>query len=263
MNLPQPCAYVGDVVHKRLRPVEHALRYRVFSLFLDVDRLNETAGKLRFFSYNRFNLFSVHDRDFGTSDGRALGDYVRDTLSKAGMPHDNARIFMLCYPRMLGYAFNPLTTYYTIRNERLSAVIYEVSNTFGDRRSYVIPVQEGASDAVHAQACAKQLYVSPFNEVEGHYGFRINLPADDVILGVNLRTADGPLMKAYFQGSKRSLTDRFLVRALIAFPFQSLKVIGGIHYEALKLWLKGLRISPRPKAPKHPVSVPQSQEKTA
>ena len=264
MSGPQTCAYVGEVVHKRLRPVEHALRYNVFSLLLDVDKLADTSKKLRLFSYNRFNVFSVHDRDFGQSDGRVLGEYARSTLAKAGICAEDARIFMLCYPRVLGYAFNPLTTYYVIREHALSAVIYEVSNTFGDRRSYVIPVDEAmAGTPTKAQTCAKQLYVSPFNKVEGHYGFRINLPADDVILGVNLRTSDGPLMKAYFTGEKRALTDGFLARALIAFPFQSLKVISGIHYEALKLWLKGLRITPRPKAPKHPVSVPQSQEKTA
>jgi DUF1365 family protein len=167
-----------------------------------------------------------------------------------------ARIAILCYPRILGYAFNPLTTYFVHdRSGRLRLMIYEVNNTFGERHTYVLPVDGTGADGTVAQETRKVFYVSPFNQVEGRYGFRVTPPADTVALGVSLKTAEGPLLKAHFRGDRRPLTDKTLLAATARMPLMTLKVMAGIHIEAARLWLKGLRIVRRPKPPAEPFSI--------
>jgi DUF1365 family protein len=125
-------------------------------------------------------------------------------------------------------------------------MIYEVNNTFGGRTSYVLPAAD--SQEIISQNCDKALYVSPFNRVDGHYGFHVAPPAESLSLGITLTTAEGPCLKAYFSGRRRELSDRTLARQFFAIPLLPFKVIGGIHFEALKLWIKGLRLQPRPRA---------------
>jgi DUF1365 family protein len=247
----QSAIYAGHVVHKRLRPKVHELRYRVFALLLDLDRIDETARGLRLFSHNRFNLVSFYDSDHADRSGRPAGEQVRALLAGSGIAGENLRILALCYPRILGYVFNPLTTYFCVDAAgRLQAVVYEVSNTFGERRSYVLPVGGQSADGAVHQTCAKQLYVSPFNTDTGRYTFHLHLPEEEVTVGVNLRDESGPLLKAHFHGTRQRLDDRSLARHLVRFPLLTLKVIVAIHYEALRLWLKGLKLTTRtPAAP--------------
>jgi uncharacterized protein len=241
----ESCVYVGWVVHQRVRPKPHALRYRVFSLLLDVDRIDEIAGRLTLFSHNRWNVLSFHDRDHGDRISTPVADHARTTLAAADLSHAGARIMLLCYPRVLGYGFNPISVYYGYTVEdRLGAVIYEVNNTFGERRSYVVPIAAAASGdttgAVHAHGCGKQLYVSPFTDMQGRYSFRLTDPGDTLVLGINLRDDDGPLLRTHFRGDARPLTDAVLGRLLWSLPLQSFKVVAAIHFEAVKLWLKGV-----------------------
>lgn len=244
--------YLGSVVHKRLRPVQHALSYRVFSVFLDCDRLDQTATKLRLFSHNRFNLFSLYDRDHG--DGTRLSEYLLRVASASGLGADVKRFMMLCYPRILGYAFNPITVYFGLdKTGEVALMIYEVNNPFGHRKSYVLPVSGGGDDLI-AQSCRKRLYVSPFNTDTGSYRFAVKPPRESVTIGVALTTDLGPTMKAHFHGKRHELTDSNLLKALMKTGWMTLKVTAAIHYEALKLWLKGLRIVARPGPPQDPIS---------
>ncbi|MGI9481734.1 MAG: DUF1365 domain-containing protein [Hyphomicrobiales bacterium] len=262
MSLPAISAYTGSVVHKRLHPVIHALKYRVFTLLLDVDRLEETSRNLRFFSHNGFNLFSLYDSDHGPGDGTAISTHVRGLLGHLTAERDIKKIMMLCYPRVLGYVFNPLTVYLAMDGAGgIQAVIYEVNNTFGGRKAYVVPVSpEDTANDVIAQSCRKELYVSPFNDTEGEYGFRITRPDEHMCVGVSLRGRDGPFFKAYFAGAREELTDRFLLMSMLRFPLQTYKVIASIHFEALKLWLKGLRIKSRePAADYSPIDTTSSR----
>ena len=153
---------------------------------------------------------------------------------------------MLCYPRVLGYVFNPLTVYFGLDAAgAVRAALYEVTNTFGQRKTYALSVA-GTGETI-ALSCPKSLYVSPFNDVSGTYSFRLTPPdAPDLTVGVALRTEDGPLLNAYFAGTQSALTDRALLWALARTGLLTLKVIVGIHWEALKLWAKGLRLQPRP-----------------
>lgn len=253
-GLPESGLYRGTVVHRRLRPVRHALRYRVFSILFDCDRLDQLDKGLRFFSRNRFNLFSLHDSDHG--DGTSLEGYLARVAAEAGMGETVERFLMLCYPRVLGYVFNPLTVYYGLDAAgRTRLVVYEVNNTFGERKSYVLPCDEDADSRVIAQSCRKRLYVSPFNDVSGQYSFHLTPPGeDDLTVGVALRTAEGPLLNAYFHGLKRPLSDAELLKALASNGLMTVKVMAGIHWEALKLWLKGVKLVPRPPRPDTPVS---------
>lgn len=256
-GLPQSALYVGRVEHRRVTPVAHALGYDVFALLADIDALPEMTRKLRFFSLNRFNLFSLYERDHGARDGRTISAYIRDLLKDRPEARDVARIFMLAYPRVLGFVFNPITTYYAYdAGGILKMMVYEVTNTFGDRTTYVIPVENDHID----QGCFKQMWVSPFNKVEGEYGFHGSAPGESLALGVSLKDSDGPKLKAWFRARRIPLADGELLRLFARMPFLTLKVVLAIHWEALKLWLKGLSYVRRPEPPKPVFHVPRSKE---
>lgn len=248
-------AYVGHVVHKRLRPRRHGFRYRVFCLNLDVDEIDALDARLRLFSRNRRNLLSFHDADFGCRDGTPVATHARRVLTDAGLAHAGHRIALLCYPRLFGYVFNPLSVYFCHdASGRLAAVIYEVSNTFGERRSYVIPASpEG--HLLHAQRCSKEMYVSPFTDAEGTYDFHIAPPREEVVVGVALRGPDGPSLKTHFRGRQMSLSDGSILRLVARHPLMTFKVITAIHFEALRLWLKRVPVFAHTRSPAFAVSI--------
>lgn len=231
-------AYVGSVVHKRLRPQHHAFQYRVFALCLDVDEIDTMSDRLWLFSRNRRNLLSFFDRDLGRKDGSPVGDFARALLADAGLAHAGRRVELLCYPRLLGFVFNPLSVYFCYdAKDRLAAIIYEVSNTFAERRNYVLPVVHRDGPVV-AQACAKAMYVSPFTSPDGTYGFRMLEPGDEVVVGVSLRDDEGPSLKTHFRGARRALSDAAIVGLVARHPLMTFKVVAAIHFQALRLWLK-------------------------
>jgi DUF1365 family protein len=247
--MPETCLYHGEVVHRRLNPVRHELRYRVFNLFADVDRLEDMSKRLRLFSYNRFNLFSILDRNHGPGDGTPIQEHAWRLVREAEGGEQVSRVFMFCYPSVLGYVFNPLTVYYGFDVlDRLRLMIYEVNNTFGGRHSYVVPV-----GGELAQRAPKNFFVSPFNAVEGQYIFHFATPSERIALGVALSVAERPMLNAYVSGVRGRLCDSALLRSFIGVPFLTLKVIGAIHLQALRLWWKGLPFKKRPQAPNHTV----------
>jgi uncharacterized protein len=254
VNAISTCLYVGEIVHRRLSPVRHELRYKVYNLFIDVNEIDDAAKRLKFLSYNRFNLFALSDVKFGAGDGTSIKNHAWSLVKQSQNGQNIKRIFMFCYPSVLGRIFNPLTTYYCFdADDHLQLMIYEVSNTFGERHSYVVPV-----DGTNSQSCEKRFYVSPFNKVEGHYDFTIAPPHDQLKLGIRLTDSNGPCLNAWFVGSREKLTDRALLRSFFSLPFLPFKILGGIHWEALKLWLKGMRLQRRPKPLQPPVSFAQS-----
>jgi len=241
--------YCGAVVHERRRPKRHRLRYNVFTLLLDLDELPEIDRQMRLFSYNRFAPLSFHDKDHGPATGAELKPWVEDRLAEAGVETDGGAIRLLCYPRVLGYVFNPLSVYFCYEQSgELAAILYEVCNTFQERHTYVIPVADDGR-AVVRQSCAKSLYVSPFIGMDAAYRFRIVPPAAKVSVTIRQEDAEGLLLAASFFGARENLTQWSLMRCFWGLPLLSLKIILGIHWEALKMWLKGFPIykhSPSP-----------------
>lgn len=247
------CLIDGRVWHTRLRPKAHKLSYRVFALLLDVDRLDEFDRSCRLFSRNRFNLLSFHDRDAGARDGLSVADHARRTLADAGHPATHgAQISLLTYPRVLGYTFNPLSVYFCRdASGDLRSVIYEVSNTYGERISYVLSAGE-ARDGIHAHACGKAMDVSPFTPRAGaRYDFRLRLELARLTVGVQLRDGAGALIKTHFSGAATPATDGRLIALCLRQPLMTGKVMAAIHYEALKLYLKGVPLVRRQPNPRY------------
>ena len=240
--------YFGAVMHARLRPVGHRFSYRVMSLLIDLDRLDEADRQSGLFGVNRAALYSFHEKDHGPRDGSSIRAYVERCATAHGIDLSGGRVELLCYPRLLGYGFNPLSVYFCHRaGGELALVIYEVRNTFGEMHPYVLPIRLGEwSDAGLRQQQEKLFYVSPFVPMAMHYHFRVLPPSDMVKLRILETDRDGPLLAATFNGRRRALTSPNLLRSFFALPLVSLKIMAAIHWEALRLWLKGARLVLRP-----------------
>lgn len=234
----------------RMRPREHRFTYRVFNLLVDIDRLDALDRMSALFSVNRFNLVSFHERDHHDGEAPTLRAYIDNLIGKAGLDRP-AKIWLLCYPRVANYVFNPISVYFCHGSDgEISALIYEVRNTFGEKHCYVCPVAgDQVSPASIRQERAKALYVSPFIPMDMRYLFRINPPQDSVRIRILEMDEEGPLLSATFSGDRRPLKSAVLTRELVRAGFLTLKITAGIHVEALKLWLKGTRLVARPKPP--------------
>ena len=233
--------YRGKVMHARWRPLQHRFTYEVMSLLIDLDRLDDADRQSRLFGVNRAAIFSFHECDHGSHNGAKLSQYVRQLAAARGIDLSGGRVLLLCYPRVLGYVFNPLSIYFCYRpSGELALLIYEVRNTFGGMHSYVVPVLEAPVGRAIRQTQAKEFYVSPFMEMEMHYRFSISPPARHVRVRILQRNEQGAMFAAAFFGRRRRLTDPQLLSVFFGLPFFTFKVIAAIHWEALRLWIKGV-----------------------
>jgi hypothetical protein len=245
--------YVGCTTHARFKPQPHKFRYGVFQILVDIDRSEEAFQGLRTLSVGRFGLFSFEARDHGYRDGRSLRTWVEAQLATARTPATAATIRLLCFPRILGFVFNPLSIFFVHDAEdRLEAVIYEVNNTFGQTHAYVTPAT-GEGD--QRQEAEKVFYVSPFYGVEGGYRFRLSPPSEGFDLVICKHMAGETDFVATLNAERRPLTDAALMRLFFAMPFMTLGVVAAIHWEALRLWVKGATFHSRPRGPRSSVSV--------
>lgn len=254
--------YVGHVMHRRTRPRRHQLRYRLFSLLLDLDEVDGLAGRLRLFSHNRFNLFALHDRDYAGGKREPLRAQVERHLAAAGMDLRGGAIQLLTMPRILGFAFNPLSVYFCHdRRGDLRAVLYEVNNTFGQRHSYLLPVDQ-PNDPIR-QVCAKRFHVSPFMAMDMRYAFRLSPPAERLSIAITGADDAGPIITAVHSAARRPLSDAELLRAFATHPLLTVKVVGGILWEAFKLWAKGVPVRDRPPPPLQSVTIVKTPQEAA
>jgi DUF1365 family protein len=253
--------YRGKVRHTRLRPVHHDFEYSVFFGLFDIDELDRLDQNLRLFSHGRFNLLGFDPADHGPDDGSPIRPWIEDILADAGVEFDGGRIELLALPRILGYVFNPISVWYGYdRSERLRAVIHEVRNTFGDRHLYVVPIRS-EDDLTHE--FDKHMHVSPFNPMDQSYAFTMSLPGDRAAVGITHSDADGVLFRAGLRLSRLAMSDRNLARLFVTHPLLTLKVVGAIHWQALRLWLKGAKFHRRPTAPRFDISVVDSRNLTS
>lgn len=232
------CLYAGHVMHMRLAPFGHKFRYRIFSMLLDIDQLEQTCAGLRLLGLDRFAPLSFHRKDHGPRDGSDLRPWVEELLAAKGLPRPH-RIRLLSFPRILGYVFNPLSVYYCEDADgHLQSVVYEVKNTFGDQHPYVVPIAE-TPDGAHRHRQEKGFYVSPFIGQAETYNFTIRPPAERLALKIRQET-----LIATWSGTRRPLTDGQLLRLWAAHPLMTVKVMAAIHWQALRLALKGARFRP-------------------
>lgn len=231
--------YRGVVVHTRLRPRRHRLQRRIPMLLVDLDEL---AGlNLPLLAVDRPGLLSLDARHHLSGERRSLKTQVEDRLTADGLATGGA-VWLLCMPAVLGQVFNPLSVYFCHDADgALSAIIYEVNNTFGRRHCYVLAASGGQS---LTQTCAKTFHVSPFLGMDLTYTFEITAPDAQVRIAICVADGDGPVLAAAFAGAAEPLTNRSLARVLLRHPLLMFEVLGGIHWEALKMLLKGLRFAP-------------------
>ena len=232
--------YNGSVIHKRFKPKKHFFKYRVFSLFLDLSELKELNNKLNFFSLNKFNLISFYEKDHGERDGSSLLEWVKNNLRRNNISTDNIKVKLLCYPRILGYVFNPLSIFFIYdNNESLVSILYEVKNTFGEQHTYVFKI--GGENKLIQNNCSKKFHVSPFIEMDCNYFFRILNPGDKLSVIIDQYDQQGKILFASQDGIRSDLTNKNLMNSYLRHPLMTFKIISAIHFEAFKLWIKGIK----------------------
>ena len=245
--------YRTRVMHRRLVPPFYRFVYRVFYVLVDIDRLEALAARLRFFSYNGFNLLSLRDRDHG--DGRELRVWAESLLFEQGIELAGGRIRLLAFPRVLGWAFNPISLWYCEHLDgSLRAVIAEVNNTFGEKHSYVLA--SGGAPWPYEQAMEKDkvFHVSPFFDRVGRYRFTLSAPEARLRVAIHETREGLPILDATLAGERRTLSDAAILGQVLRMPWMAVKVVAGIHWEALKLWLRGAKFHRKPEPVRPDVS---------
>ncbi len=239
--IKESCIYSGNVIHKRFKPKEHFFKYKVFSLFIDLSELEEIEKKIPFFSYNKINLISFFDKDHGDRNGSSLSDWVIKNIKQQGIETRNIKIKLLCYPRILGYVFNPLSIFFIYdKNSCLIAILYEVKNTFGEQHTYIFKI-ENKSKLVENN-CKKKFFVSPFMDLDSTYYFKILCPEDTLSVVIDQRDNEGKLLFASQDGKRIDLSSKNLLFLYLKHPLMTFKIISAIHFEALRLWTKGIKL---------------------
>ena len=233
--------YDGKVIHKRFKPKIHFFKYKVFSLLLDLDEIDTIDNKINIFSHNKFNLISFYDRDHGDRDSSSIKDWVIKNLKLNNIQHEDIKIKLLCYPRILGYVFNPLSIFFVYdNNSSLISILYEVKNTFGEQHTYIFRIDSN-SDLIQNN-CNKKFYVSPFMDLNSKYYFKISNPREKLSVVIDQRDNEGKLLFASQDGIRTTFTTKNLILAYLKNPLMTIKIISAIHYEAFRLWLKGIKL---------------------
>ena len=240
MNDFNSCIYTGFVTHERFKPKKHFFSYKTFSLLIDLNEIVNLEKKIKFFSYNKFNILSFCDIDHGPRDGSSLLKWVKKTLKKSKINLNLGKIKLLCYPRFFGYVFNPLSIFYCYdKNSKLKIILYEVKNTFDEQHTYIFRCSSSSNLILHK--CNKKFYVSPFIEMKTFYNFRLLKPGKKLDVLIKQNDKNGLLLIARQMGKRLDLTSKNLFIQFLKHPLMSFKVISAIHFEAFRLWLKGIK----------------------
>ena len=232
--------YTGTVIHKRFKPKIHTFNYRVFSLLLDLSEIESLDKNLKLFSYNKFNIISFFNKDHGPRDGSSLKNWVSEHLAKNGIESDDIQIKILCYPRIFGYVFNPLSVFYVYDgNTDLISILYEVKNTFGEQHTYVFKTKKDKNLVQHV--CKKKFHVSPFIGMNCIYFFRLLKPGNKISVIIDLQDSEGKILYASQDGVKSELNNTNLIKSYLKHPLMTFKIIVAIHFEAFRLWTKRIK----------------------
>jgi len=201
------CIYNGTVKHQRFKPIKHSLNYKTFSLLIDLDEIENLTKNISIFSLNKFNI-----------------------------SNNITKIKLLCYPRIFGYVFNPLSIFYCYENNRLKAIFYEVKNTFNEQHTYIFKIK---NDEKIEQKCKKKFYVSPFMNMETYYNFKLLSPKEKLSIFIKQTDGEETILTATQTGDKKEFSFKQLLFNFFKYPLMTIKIISSIHYEAFFLWKKG------------------------
>ena len=241
MSIFSSCIYSGFVTHKRFKPKKHFFSYKVFSLLIDLKEIEKLQKKIKFFSYNRLNILSFYNIDHGPRDGSSLIKWAKKTLTRAKINIEGGNIKLLCFPRFFGYVFNPLSVFYCYdKKSKLKAVLYEVKNTFNEQHIYIFRNKNSSKLILHQ--CKKKFYVSPFISMDTYYNFRLSKPKNNISILIKQTDLKGPLLVARQVGKRIKLNSINLLYQFLKHPLMSFKVIVAIHFEAFRLWTKGIKL---------------------
>ena len=241
----EPLLMRGEVRHRRLRPAGHAFAYPTAMLLLPMRRLRAQPhpGLVR----NRRGLLSFHDRDHGDGRDDALA-WLDELLQREGVHDAGGEVWLQTYPRLLGYAFKPVSFWYAQRADgTLAAIVAEVNNTFGERHCYLLD-GPGLGWGQELQA-HKVFHVSPFCRVQGRYRFRFMRRDDRIVARVDHDDAQGALLQTSVSGRLSPLDAAAVRRLLLAMPLLTLGVTWRIHWQALQLWSKRVPFFRKPTPP--------------
>ena len=230
------CIYNGIVTHQRFKPIKHSLKYKTFSLLVNLDELESLDKNISIFSLNRFNIFSFYTKDHGERDGSSIKEWILKTISKFNISNNITKIKLLCYPRIFGYVFNPLSIFYCYENNNLRAIFYEVKNTFNEQHTYIFKIKNYKNIE---QKCKKKFYVSPFMDMETFYNFKLLDPKEKLSVFIKQTDNKETILTATQTGDRKEFSFKQLVSNFFKYPFMTIKIISSIHYEALLLWKKG------------------------
>lgn len=250
MAVERSALYVGTVAHDRRHGPRHRFHYPLYMHLVDLDELPALDRSLRLFGHNRVRPVSFRDGDHLGEPGRPVAENVRAFVEREGLAWPGGRVLLLTHCRVFGYVFNPVSFYYCHdRDDRVAAIVAEVNNTFGERHCYLLgPATEVTPPGgPRTWRDKKVFHVSPFFSLDGSYRFEMSPPGGELRVRIDLTVGDVPQFRATLALRRTPLDDRALARMLVRYPFMTAKVMAAIHWEALRLWRKGVPYWSKPR----------------
>jgi hypothetical protein len=243
------------VVHQRFLPFKHRFKYSLISFFIYYDELTSLDANISFFSYNKFNIFSFYDKDHGYRDHRSLKQFIKDILSNNSIKYNNLKFSILCFPRIFGYVFNPLSVIFCFEQDELIAILYEVKNTSNEQHTYCFANKNFSIKTIYKHRCKKKFYVSPFIKMNCYYKFSTQIPTDKLSLLIEqFNNNDERILIASQIGEIIYFTSATIFKSFFKNPLMTFRVIFGIHYQAIRIFFKGGQYYSRNKKPTDTVS---------
>ncbi len=234
--------YVGAVSHRRIKPVSHRFSYKIFSMLINIDELEELDQSSRWFSYNHLGLMAFKDKDHGPKDGTKLRPWIEQELTQNGFDYPLGKVQILCFPRLFGFVFNPLSIWYCHDTEgHIRTILYEVRNTFGEWRGYLLPTDQNKQNSDIRHSCEKAFYVSPLMTMDCRYHFHLNIPNEKLMVGIRETRENERTLLAAQTGEAVAFSDKNLLGIFFKHPLMYFKIIAGIHWEALRTLIKGTK----------------------
>ena len=234
------CLYKTTIIHERFNDFKNKFKYLILSMYIDYDELKMLSDKIRFFSFNKFNIFSFNDNDHGYRDGRSLRVFIEDHLKLYKINYNDIKIKIFCFPRIFGYVFNPISIIYCYYNSNIIAIFYEVKNTSNEQHTYCFAKNDSKKRNQYIHSCDKNFYVSPFIGMKGLYKFKNSEPKEKISIVIDLFDKNNlKILTASQYGERVNFSSSILLKQVIINPLLIVKVILSIMYEAIFIVFKG------------------------